>query len=1297
MAVFHSDKDRAIAHIRKLLVAARQCDRTRLQRRLTRLERVVQADAACQAALQDLASDTDRSAQKLRRFQSQELALGIPPQLPIAARRDAIVAALRKHPVVIVAGDTGSGKTTQLPKLCLAAGRGTHGQIACTQPRRIAARTLAARVASEVNCELGTTVGYQVRFDERVSEDTRVRFMTDGMLLAHIQSDRKLWAFDTLLIDEAHERSLNIDLLLGYAKTLLKQRPELRVIVTSATIDTERFSAYFDAAPVVRVAGRTYPVEVRYRPPEQVKTGAQDAGNSALLAALHELDQEDARGDILVFLPGERAIRDAEAAFTRAGLRDTECLPLYARLSAPQQQRIFQPSRKRRIVLATNVAETSLTVPRIQFVIDTGLARISRYSHKSKVQRLPVETISQASAAQRAGRCGRLGPGICIRLYAQEDFDQRPEFTQPEILRTSLASVILRMADLGLAAIEEFEFLEPPPRALVTDGYRLLQELGAMSESRRLTRIGKRLALFPVDVRLARMLVAAAETEVLQPILVLVAGLSIQDPRERPADQAQAADQAHARFVDEKSDFMSLLKLWDFFQEQLRATSKSALRKRCQREFLSWRRLWEWRDLHRQLQRLCTEQGVKTGKGEADFAAIHKAILSGLLGHIGLRDEKRRYVGARGRGFQIFPGSALVGAAPKWIMSAFLVETARVYAQVNAAIEPAWIEQVGKHLVKRHCEDRYWDARSGRAMARVQTSLYGLVLSSQKRMPLSPLDPGAARELFIREALVHGQARLDAPFIDHNAALIKSIRDLEDKKRARDLLVDESLCERFFADSVPARIDSVKAFKRWYANARRDDPKCLYMRREMLLTGAAGPAAEDFPEQLHMDGATFSLRYRFERGAADDGVTIDVPVHLLKRVDASRLEWLVPGLILKKITALLRGLPKSMRRNFVPAPDFARACMAALSADSGPLYEALTRELQRMTGVAIPPGAWQPKRLEPHLLMNLRLLDDAGDVLVESRDVDSVLARYGARAEAAFAKKLGTGFFRDGIGQWDFGALPESVETESGGIGYPALNLIDGEVCLRLFNTRSAAAVAMGSGLRALLERTLTDKFRYLRKQLKAEDDEGLQYATVDRADALCADSVYHVSLRFCAETEHPRDAEAFAAFCKQARSRLGVLAADLLPLRRDVIARAYRLTRRINSGSLAAWPAARADLEAQLHGLVSPGFLRVIDPSRVPHLPRYLEAMQQRIDALPHNPVRDARRQTELQPFLAVLGTRDPTPDSRTGDAAPLQELRWMLEEFRVSLFAQKLGTAQPVSAHRLRKILHIACGGSD
>ncbi|MGH9041454.1 MAG: ATP-dependent RNA helicase HrpA, partial [Acidimicrobiia bacterium] len=924
--------------------------------------------------------------------------LRYPPELPITARKDEILATIADHQVVIVAGETGSGKSTQLPKMCLELGRGQERQrIGHTQPRRLAARTIAERIASEMGGEVGGVVGYAVRFTDRVGDGTRIKVMTDGILLAEIQRDRNLRRYDTLIIDEAHERSLNIDFLLGYLKELLPRRPDLKVVVTSATIDTERFSAHFDGAPVVEVSGRTYPVEVRYRPLDEDTDQAE-----AICDAVAELSREGP-GDILVFLSGEREIRDAADALTAAGLTATEILPLYARLSAAEQHRVFQPPRLssgtprapgRRVVLATNVAETSLTVPGIRYVVDPGTARISRYNRRTKVQRLPIEAVSQASADQRAGRCGRVAPGICLRLYAEEDYAARPEFTEPEILRTNLASVILQMEALGLGDLARFPFVEAPDARNIKDGVALLEELGALDPSertpgKRLTKLGRRLAQLPLDPRLGRMVLEADVVGCVHEVMVIAAALAIQDPRERPADHQQAADELHARFAGGDSDFLAFLRLWDHLAEQQDALSSNQFRKQCRREFLNYLRIREWQDIYGQLRQVTRSLEIRVNSQPGDPDRIHQALLAGLLSHIGVREGTTRdYQGARGARFAIAPGSSLFKASPRWVMAAELVETNRLWARVAARIQPEWAERLGGHLVRRSYSEPHWDAERGEAMAYERVALYGLPIVTARRIGYGRVDAPVARDLFIRHALVEGDWRTHHRFVAHNRALVEEVETLEARARRRDLLVDEESLVAFYDGRIPDEVRSARHFDRWWKETRATDPDRLNFSLELLLDPAAGPFdPAAYPETWTVDGATLALAYEFDPVSEWDGVTVDVPLPALDRLDAAGFDWQIPGWRLELVTALIRSLPKSLRRNLVPAADHARAFLAEAGPGDGALLPVLARALSRMSGERVSPDDFDPERVPTHLRMTFRVADEAGRTLAAGRDV----------------------------------------------------------------------------------------------------------------------------------------------------------------------------------------------------------------------------------------------------------------------------------------------------------------------
>ncbi|MCO5095582.1 MAG: ATP-dependent RNA helicase HrpA [Xanthomonadaceae bacterium] len=1281
--------------------------------------------------------------------------------LPVAREAARIVELIERHQVIVVAGETGSGKTTQLPKMCLAAGRGAAGLIGCTQPRRIAARAVAHRVAQELQVELGGAVGYQVRFTERTSESGCIKFMTDGILLAEIQSDRYLSAYDTIIVDEAHERSLNIDFLLGYLKTLLKKRPDLKLIVTSATIDTERFSRHFDNAPVVAIEGRSYPVETRYRPldggehaddsthpsrmGERGKTrvpsrmGDQGMGVlDALVRAADEATREDPMGDILVFLPGEREIRDAHQALERRKYRETEVLPLYARLSARDQDRIFSPGPKRRIVLATNVAETSLTVPRIRYVIDPGFARVKRYSPRGKLERLHVEPISQASANQRAGRCGRVAAGVCFRLYSQEDFDARPRYTDPEILRASLAGVILRMLSLGLGRVEEFPFLEAPDPRAVADGWQQLQELGAVDRERHLTDIGRTMARWPVDVALSRMLIAARGHGVLRQMLAIAAFLGIQDPRERPADQRQAADQAHAEFADPHSEFVGILKLWDAYRQAHEDLSQSKLRDWCEKHFLGFLRMREWRELHRQLVVLCQELGwaleervgdiaptyenpvagrpyAADGKprrvgdvaptyenpvagrpyaADGTYTLLHRALIAGLPTHIGQKNEKGIFEGPRGRRFQVFPGSALARQPPRWLLCATLLDTRKVWALTCARIEPDWVIAELSHLLARRHFDPHWARSQGRVTGFEQISLFGLVLAPKRPIHYGGLYPLEARDIFVRQALVPGEIDTRAGFVARNLATLEKAREEEAKLRRAGLVADEDWQARWYLDRIPADINSAAGLDAWYRKLSGEERRRLEWPLAELLPGE-GSDAERFPKYFPLGDARLALHYHFLPGAEDDGVTLDVPLHLLNALDPARLEWLVPGLVEEKATALIRGLPKAQRRNFVPAPDFARAfaqAWPAPSADS--LRGELARFLAKVTGAPIAATDFDEAALEPHLRLRIRLLEGKERLLAESRDLDELRQRFGDRARESFAARAGRDLADSGLTEFPETPVPLQVSGEAGVPAFPAL-VDEGEsVALRVFARRDEADAAHRDGVRRLLHLALADRAKQARKQLPVSPKIGLLYAAIETQERLREDIVT-AALRAVEGDDLGaiRDRAAFVQRAAEAGKRLFGEAVRRLELAESILQRVAELRPKLES-PLMGWAKGNLDdLRAQLDGLVHPGFLRHTPPDALAHFPRYLDAMLLRAERALRDPAKDQARMLELTPFVQALDAARATPafaDPRW------QALRWELEELRVSLFAQELGTAIPVSAKRLARQLELLRAGA-
>ena len=1257
----------------------------------------------------------------------------VDPGLPIAAEADRIVALLREHQVVVVAGETGSGKTTQLPKLCLAAGRGVAGMIGCTQPRRIAARAVARRVAEELQVPLGGMVGYQVRFNEAVGEQTTIKFMTDGILLAEIQSDRRLSRYDTIIVDEAHERSLNIDFLLGYLKQLLQRRRDLKVVVTSATIDTARFSDHFGGAPVVDVEGRGYPVEVLYRPLEALR--ADDEGPGAapvvdgIVAACDEIARDRGGGDTLVFLPGEREIRDAHQALERRKYRHTEVLPLYARLSARDQDRVFNPGPQRRIVLATNVAETSLTVPRIHYVVDPGLARIKRYSPRGKLDRLHVEPISQASADQRKGRCGRVAPGTCYRLYSEADFASRPPYTDPEIRRAALGGVILRMLALRLGRIEDFPFLEPPDPRAIADGWQTLVELGAVDADRRLTDIGRTMARMPVDVKLARMLVAANGHGCLREMLVIAAFLGIQDPRERPADQRAAADNAHALFADPKSEFAGILKLWDAYREAHEARTQSQLRKWAGQHFLGFLRLREWRELHRQLKLITEGLGWTTSfprdssfprrressdspavdsrlrGNDGPYARLHRALIAGLPTHIGNRDRNadRRagivFDGPRGRRFKLFPGSPLARKPPPWVLAATLLDTEQVWGLTNAAIEPDWAIAELPHLLTRRHHDPRWARSQGRVVGSEQVSLFGLVLAPKRPVHYGALYPEESRAIFVRDALVTGEINTRSAFLARNLAALDDAKQEEARQRRAGLVVDEAWQAQWYLDRLPAHVHNAHALDAWYAKLPPKERKALEWSRDDLLVGDESDAAR-FPAFLALGDARLPVTYRFDPGAPDDGMTVTVPLHLLNALDGGRLGWLAPGFVAEKATALIRALPKGLRRNFVPAPDFAKA-FAEAWAQPGPdtLEGTLAGFLHKATGVPLPPTEFDAQGLDAHLRANVRLLDrDGRTVLAESRDLEELRDRFGALAAAAFAARAAEGLAAVGMTTFPEAAIPETVRGAGGVPAWPALHDDGDSVSLQVHAEAAVAAAAHPFGVRRLLRIALADRLRQARKQLPVQPKTALLYAAIEAAAAADArregDRLREdlVEGAFMALADVPalaevRDADAFSAHREAIAGALFPESMARLQQAEAILGLVAEVRAGLD-GKLVGWASGNLDdMRAQLAALVPPGFLRDVPADVLREYPRYLKALVLRAERALRDPARDQARMLELKPFADAL--RDAEAAGRATEPG-WRALRWDLEELRVQLFAQELaargGTSPKKLAARLK-----------
>ncbi|MDB5863595.1 MAG: ATP-dependent helicase [Betaproteobacteria bacterium] len=1240
-----------------------------------------------------------------------------PDELPVVARREEIARAISENQVVIISGETGSGKTTQIPKICLELGRGVNGFIGHTQPRRIAARTVAARIAQELKSPLGHAVGYKVRFADKLSQDTYIKLMTDGILLAETQGDRLLRAYDTIIIDEAHERSLNIDFLLGYLKGVLPKRPDLKLIVTSATIETGRFSKHFahfgTPAPVIEVSGRTYQVEQRYRPLEAADEDEEDQDmEDAILAAVDELARERAGGDILVFLPGEREIRETAEALRKHHPKGMEILPLYARLSFEEQERVFKTGGGTRIVLATNVAETSLTVPGIRYVIDTGHARINRYSWRNKVAQLQVEKISQASANQRAGRCGRLGAGVCIRLYAEDDYAARPAFTDPEILRSSLASVILRMKSLRIGDVEDFPFLDPPGARMIADGYQLLAELGAVDEQNQLTQTGWQLAKFPIDPRIARMVLAASQEKCVREVLIIASALSIQDPRERPFDRADEADRAQEKFQEERSDFLGYLKLWDFFEDAIRhKKSNRKLTDLLHEHFLSQRRMREWRDIHSQLASLVGEIGLTQNEEPATYEQIHRALLAGLLGNIGLKsDEGSEYIGARDIKFLIFPGSVLRKSAPKWVMAAEIVETTRLYARNVARIVPEWIEPLAVHLVKRHYSDPHWDKERGMVMAYERVTLHGLTIVARRSVHYGPLNPLEAREIFIHRALAAFEFETRGAFFEHNRKLVRELRELEHKARRRDVLVDEHTIYEFYDALIPEGIYNRAGFERWRRDAEAADPQLLFLTREYLMRHAAQDIAEElFPDTLHVGDADFRLHYRFELGHPLDGVTVTVPLHLLNTLGETPFDWLVPGMLREKVTWSMKALPKGIRKHLFPLPEqvtsFLQSVDAAVVAQApsravrSPFSDALRKFVQRRIGEPIPEKAWDDREMPAHLRMNFRVIDEAGRELAAGRDLLALKGQLGQAAQLTFGEQAEAGIERADIRAWDFGDLPEEIAFTRKGrrlTGYPALVDEGASVAIRLFDLKSAADEAMRAGVRRLLRIALREQMRQLEKGPAGFVQTALQLRTLANADDIKEDLLTAITDRaFIGDDELPRSQKAFEAQRGRARARLPAVTEAATRLLGTIAEEYQRLYAKLASikGPLAR-PA--ADIRAQLSRLVYKGFFSATPWDQLAQMPRYLKAMQLRLEKYGNGPERDAKHTQSIAELTKRFEERLEKQRKAGVDDPRLEEFRWAMEELRVSLFAQELKTPYPISYKRIEKMWNAIRGGA-
>ncbi len=1283
----------ALDELRERLGALTLRDEHRLRRRLDRVRR-----GHHEGELGALLAELARAEAAIERRRAAVPAVSYPPQLPVSARRADLLAAIGDNQVVIVAGETGSGKTTQLPKVCLELGRGVRGAIAHTQPRRLAARTVAERIAEELGVGLGEAVGYAIRFSDRSSSDTLVRLVTDGLLLAEIRQDPMLRRYDTVIVDEAHERSLNIDFLLGYLHRLLPRRPDLKLIITSATIDPGRFSRHFSDAPVVEVSGRTFPVEVRYRPLEEEADDPVDAIGDAVEELLR-----DGSGDVLVFLSGEREIRDtAEALGGRLGSR-IEVLPLYARLSPAEQRRVFRPHDARRVVLATNVAETSLTVPGIGSVVDPGSARISRYSARLKVQRLPIEPVSQASADQRKGRCGRQSDGICIRLYSEQDFAERPAFTDPEILRTSLAAVILQMEALGLGEVEDFPFLDPPDRRQVRDGIALLHELGALDpratdRSKRLTALGRRLAQLPVDPRLGRMVLEADRLGCADEVIVIAAALSIQDPRVRPLEERAQADQQHARFKDERSDFIALLNLWRHLREQQRELSASQFRKRCKAEYLHYLRIREWQDLSSQLRQAARGVGVTINGQRAEPEAVHVALLSGLLSHVGLRDAGRReYLGARGARFQIQPGSVLARRQPAWVMVAELMETTRLWGRTAAQIQPSWIEPLAGHLLEYSYDAPHWERGRGSVVATQRATLYGLPVIPGRKVAYGSVDPELSRELLIRNALVEGDWHGEHAFVEANARVLSELEQLEHRARRRDILAGDEAIFAFYDQRIPADVVSVAHFDRWWERARGSDPELLSFPRDLLVSDDAADLLDprSRPESWRQGELTLALSYRFEPGDEHDGITVHVPLDALSQLRADGFDWLVAGLRGELVTALIRSLPKELRRPLVPIPDVAGQVVQGLRPRKGRLVDAVAREIERLRGVRVAAQDFDLARLPAHLRMSFCVEDEDGQVLARGEDLEALRAAVRPRLRAQLAAAT-AGVERSGLRDWTIAELPRTIELQTGGArAYPAL-VDEGEtVGVRALETPEAQARAMLAGTRRLLALTVPSPIRAARRDLDRGAALTLAGAPHGGAGALLHDAVVAALDAAIAAAGGPAWDEAgwralrarVAADLPEQTARIVGLAVEILDAARDV-----RLRLEALPADEALRPA-RLDVAAQIGGLVYPGFLAATGADRLADVTRYLRGAQRRLERLPDAPAADRDRMAVLHELERDLRRRR---EAAGPCSAALRDVAWMLQELRVSQFAQGLGVRGQISTKRVRRALEASGVGT-
>ncbi|MGR5239332.1 ATP-dependent RNA helicase HrpA [Photobacterium damselae] len=1285
-----------------LKAAIKDCmmrDQFRLHRRLQGAARI-KNDQAKHAVFDEIAADIAKSMSVVELRRTQRPTVTYPELLPVSQKKDDIAEAIKHNQVVIVAGETGSGKTTQLPKICLELGRGVKGMIGHTQPRRLAARSVASRIAEELECEMGSYVGYKVRFNDQVSDRSQIKLMTDGILLAEIQHDRYLNQYDTIIIDEAHERSLNIDFILGYLRELLPKRPDLKVIITSATIDPERFSKHFNNAPIIEVSGRTYPVDVRYRP---IVEDSDDTDRDQLEAIFDAVDElcDEGQGDILIFMNGEREIRDTADALEKRKLRDTEIVPLFARLSAGEQNRVFQPHTGRRIVLSTNVAETSLTVPGIKYVIDPGTARISRYSYRTKVQRLPIEPISQASANQRKGRCGRVQEGICIRLYSEEDFLSRPEFTDPEILRTNLASVILQMTAIGLGDIQAFPFVEAPDNRNIQDGVRLLEELGAINASakdprKRLTSVGRQLARLPIDPRLARMVLEAPKNNALREVMIIASALSIQDPRERPMEKQQASDEKHRRFYDKESDFMTFVNLWDYVQEQQKALSGNQFRKQCKKDYLNYLRIREWQDIHFQVRQVVRELELRINDTEAGYDAVHMSLLSGLLSHIGMKDqEKNEYQGARNARFNIFPGSGIFKKQPKWVMVAELVETSRLWGRIAAKIQPEWVEPLAQHLLKRSYSEPHWEKKSAAVHAFEKVTLYGIPVVAKRKVNYGRIDPAISREIFIRSALVEGDWDTKHKFFQQNRKLLREVEELEHKSRRRDILIDDEQLFEFYDQRIDLSVVSGRHFDTWWKKASKENPELLNFEREMLFRNDASHVTDlDYPNFWHQGNLKLKLSYQFEPGEDNDGVTVHVPLAILNQVEPDGFDWQIPGLRHELVVALIKSLPKTLRRNFVPAPNYADAFLSRTKVMEAPLLDSMEKELKRITGVTILREDWNLDQIPDHLKITFRAVDHRNRKLRENKDLYELKDSLKEKVQQTLSQVADDDIEQEGLKTWSFGTLPERYQQKRGGFevrAYPAIVDNNDSVGIKLFETEEEQHRAMQQGQRRLILLNIPSPIKYLHDNLPNKSKLGLYFnpygRVLDLIDDCIACGIDKLIEQKGGIVWQP---EAFEALKDYVRAELGDTVVEIAKQVEEILTTAFNINKRLKGRVDLTMAFALSDIKAQLEGLIFKGFATECGWKRLPDILRYMRAIERRLEKLPIDPNKDRvhilkveSMVNEYKELLNKIPKGQPIPEN-------VKEIRWMIEELRVSYFAQQLGTPYPISDKRIRNAIN-------